>query len=414
MKPALRLLVVSHEFPYPPNHGGRADVWRRLCAFCELGVKVVFVCWYDELNSQPTDFELKTVRNVVDELIIFPKRRGFRADMARLWHLLNGMPSHVASRRINRIEYTYAYKAIADFKPQAILLDSVYGGMFATRMQRELNVPLFYRSHNVEHQYFSSLAKDAVGLRNKLSCYLACLNIESYEYGLINSAKKVFDISEDDADYWRQRGVANIECLPPLPESSLSLKSVVKEEPIIHERDLAFLGNLNTPNNVAGIFWLVTKVMPIVWLSKPDVILTIAGSNPSAAIQKLVASNNSIVLLPNVDSAMDFLNTSKVLVNPALSGSGVNIKTIDMLMTDSAVICTTQGLAGLPKTAKAHCTQADTPEKFAQAILSCLGNTQVDISTRRQVRSQFTIDAVREMLCTISHFGKTPAINNIE
>lgn len=414
MKPALRLLVISHEFPYPPNHGGRADVWRRLCAFRELGVKVVLVCWFDELNSRPTDAELKTVKKVVDELITFPKRRGLRADIARLWHVLNGMPSHVASRQITRAEYHSAHTTIADFKPQAILIDSVYGGLFATQIQRDLNVPLFYRSHNVEHRYFSALAKDAVGLKSKLSCHLACLNIESYELRLIRSAERVFDISEDDADYWRQRGIANIECLPPLPEASLSLMSVATEVSVTYERDLAFLGNLNTPNNVAGVVWLATKVMPLVWLIKPDVILTIAGSNPSTAIQKLAASNSSVVLVPNVESATHFLNTSKVLVNPALSGSGVNIKTIDMLMTDCAIICTTQGLAGLPQVAKAHCTLADTPVEFSQAILRSLDHSLIDIATRRLVRSRFTIDAIREMLSTISLFVHTPAVQRIE
>jgi hypothetical protein len=89
------------------------------------------------------------------------------------------------------------------------------------------------------------------------------------------------------------------------------------------------------------------------------------------------------------------------LVNPALSGSGVNIKTIDMLMTDSAIICTAQALAGLPQAAKAHCTLANTPVDFSKAILKNLGSSAVDLTARRTVRSQFTIDAIRRMLNTI-------------
>jgi len=400
MSADIRLVVVAHEFPYPPNHGGRADVWRRLCAFREIGVKVLLVCWFDEQHSKPTELEVLAVKGVVDTLISFPKHRGLRADISRLWQMTKGVPSHVASRQLSQQEYKITHAAIADFKPNAVFADSVYGGLFARKIKAAFALPLFYRSHNIEHRYFNALAKDAVGIKSKLSCFLACLNIESYELAFMCHATKVFDISEDDADYWRGRGVVNIECLPPLPEASLSLQTTTDTEKYL-VRDLAFLGNLNTPNNVAGVVWLVTKVMPFVWLNKPDVVLTIAGSNPNSEVRKLLEGNSRIVLIPNVENAMYFLNTSRILVNPALSGSGVNIKTIDMLMTDSAIVSTAQGLAGIPQSAKAHCILANSPVEFANAIISSLEHIVVDIATRRLVRSQFTIEGIRRALVTI-------------
>src|SRR5215831_13735804 len=64
---SLKLTVVHHEFPYPPTHGGKADVWSRLVGLRRLGIRVQLVCWHE--GPAPTDPHVDILRETTTELI---------------------------------------------------------------------------------------------------------------------------------------------------------------------------------------------------------------------------------------------------------------------------------------------------------------------------------------------------------
>jgi hypothetical protein len=78
-----------------------------------------------------------------------------------------------------------------------------------------------------------------------------------------------------------------------------------------------------------------------------------------------------------------------VLVNPAQRGSGVQIKTVEMLQTDTPVVCTTVGARGLSADAKAALLIADSPTLFARKVNEALSVNMVDSALRERVRGIF-------------------------
>ncbi len=401
MTQALRLVVVAQEFPYPPIHGGRADVWRRLQAFKALGAKVALVCWYEAGKTDPTDAELQAVHAVVDELVLFPKHGGAMNVALRLGRIALGTPSHAAARVPPGALSGAALTQLKAFNPQAVLLDSPYGGVFARRICELFHLPLFYRSHNIEHQYFLGQARAAVRLRDKLAWHLACLHLYRFERGLQFQAKVCFDISADDLLFWKTQGVNTGYWLPPLPAAALENISAQTANAQV-ARELAFLGNLHTPNNVRGLQWLVDQVMPLVWRQRPQTGLTIAGSRPNDTVRQLAAAHERVQLVENVADVPLFLAESRVLVNPVLSGSGVNVKTLDMLMTDRPIVCTPQGVAGLPNEIRALCAVSREAPDFARAVIENLEQPVIDVGQRQTQRSQFSTSATARMLNKMS------------
>lgn len=401
MNADLRLVVVAQEFPYPPNHGGRADVWRRLRAMKSLGVKLALVCWFDDADrSRPSSAERQAVEEVVDVLLAMPIKRGIRQDFSRLTRIAAGVPSHAAARMFQHDTAIQLIDRLAVFKPAALLLDSPYGGVFARSVCHEFNIPMFYRSHNIEHKYFAGQSAAAVGLRDRLAWAIACLHLADFEKRMMNAAEICFDISADDAAFWRAHGVRNGKWLPPLPEAALdgspSLMSVADED-----RELVFLGNLNAPNNVRGVRWLVEQVMPIVWQRRPGTALTVAGSRPSNEVRTLIANYAQVQLIEHVPYAPHFLATARVLINPVQTGSGVNVKTLDMLMTDRPIVSTSQGVAGLVPSIKSLCAVADSAEQFASAILLSLEAPAIDGKLREAGRVLFSTAAVANAVDSI-------------
>lgn len=393
MTQELRLVVVAQEFPYPPNHGGRADVWRRLRAFKALGVKTALVCWYDEGMTNPSDEELQAVREVVDVLHVVPKRGGLGSVVLRLCRIAANTPSHAAARVLDGEQSAAAFTKLIAFKPHGVLLDSPYGGVFARAVCKRLRVPMFYRSHNIEHLYFQSQAAAATGLRDRLAWGLACLHLQQFEKRLQQEARISFDISADDMAFWQAQGITNNKWLPPLPEAALDTAATQAAD-TPEQRELTFLGNLHAPNNVQGLKWFVEEVMPLVWLKRPQTIFTMAGSGPNDTVRRLGATNANIRLVENVIDVPSFLASSRVLVNPVLTGSGVNVKTLDMLMTDRPIVSTPQGVAGLVSTLQSLCLVASSATQFAYAVIQALEVPAINLPERHAGRAMFSVDSV--------------------
>ncbi len=396
MNRRLRLLVVASEFPYPPNHGGRADIWRRLQMLKRLGCDVSLICWYDDQpDTRPNAEALAVVENEVASLQALPNQRGFKRNGLRLLQMLKGIPSHVAARAVYGDQRTEIHRAAKVFSADAVLLDSLYGGLLAFDLSAALRIPMFFRSHNIEHRYFAGQAAAANNLRDRMAWSLARLNLGRFELKVMQSAQVCFDISADDIAWWADRGVKGAQWLPPLSEAAISPPAVSETAPI---RELAFLGNLNTPNNVQGIHWLVEQVMPIVWSLRPQTILHVAGSRPAASIKTLFSGSDKLRLYEDVPNVMTFLMDSAVLVNPVLTGSGVNVKTLDMLMTQRPVVSTPQGVAGLVPELKALCDVADSAENFAQRLVAQLNSPNIDLSKREKARPLFGPEAIQAMI----------------
>ena len=394
---ALHLVVVAPEFPYPPTHGGRADVWRRLRALKALGAKLALVCWYEDGITKPSDNELAAVRDVIDTLVVVPKKGGARRALMRLSRIAAGTPSHAAARVLDRADFNQALEKLTLFEANAVLLDSPYGGVFASQMSKQLSLPMFYRSHNIEHKYFQGQAAAASSLRNQLAWRLACVHLHRFEKRMQLESKISFDISADDLLFWQSQGLMNGVWLPPLPETALEQD---KPTPVAapQARELAFLGNLHAPNNVRGLVWFVEAVMPIIWKARPKTVFTIAGARPSDVVKRLVSENSNVELVENVADAPAFLATSRVLLNPVLTGSGVNVKTLDMLMTERPIVSTPQGVAGLPPEIQALCRVASSPQQFALLVLQSIADARIDTAQRAACRHQFSVGAVANMV----------------
>ena len=397
MNRGFRLLVVAFEFPYPANHGGRADIWRRLQMLKRLDCEVSLICWYDDrADTRPSAEALTVVQNEVASLLALPKnKRGFKSSVLRLLQVIRGIPSHAAARAVYGEQHAEIHRLAKAFAPDAVLLDSLYGGLLALDLSIALKVPMFYRAHNIEHRYFAGQAAAAQHLRDRLVWSLACLHLKAFEYKMMRNARVCFDISADDMIWWAAKGVKTAQWLPPLSEAAIMPPIQNETAPI---REVAFLGNLYAPNNVQGIHWLVKQVMPIVWSLRPQTVLHIAGSRPLASIKALFAGSDKLQLYENVADVMAYLMNSAVLVNPVLSGSGVNVKMLDMLMTQRPIISTSQGVAGLVPELKNLCEVADSADEFARSLVAQLNTPYLDVSRREAMRPLFGTEAVQAMI----------------
>jgi hypothetical protein len=387
----MKLAVFAIDLPYPPNHGGRADIWRRLLQWRSHGVGIALICWVD---STPDPEALRVVRDSVQQLHVYPIRRGAREALTRAL-MLPFAPSHVAARRLSSSKRARLQRALAEFAPDAVWIDSVYPARTAVQVARALNRPYFFRSHNIEHRYMARQARAARQLRDALALRLATVTLERFELGIMREARFVFDVSADDVDYWRSRGIEHIRQLLPLPGIAPDRAG---DHPGKPTREVVFLGNLATPNNICGVEWLLRRVRPLVEAQRHGTRWTLAGSAPVTRVRELVAESGAVELLSDIADPEALLFSASVLVNPVQSGSGVMVKMLDMLMTDAPIVSCPQGLAGLPPAVRSSVRMESTEQGFAQAIVDALRGPYVQISERARARALLWTDTDGQLL----------------
>lgn len=392
----MRILVCVTAFPYPPRGGGYADVWRRIEAFVRLGHQVMMVNLYDPDGPRvPTREGLAYVDSVLSARYSFAIKRSPQRTVAQLLNMRR-VPWFAATRVPDSKEQVELDGIIRGFEPNLIWLDGPWFGELGLRVHRELGIPIAYRSHNVEHIYLRRQAAAASNWRNQVAWRLACVGVKRYQLRLMAQASAVFDISLSDLEYWRNQGVTNGHWLPPLSELAIAAPS---EERVVN--DILFVGGLRTPNNLQGVRWLVQRVLPILKKHRPDVVLGIVGSYPDADLVTELADEPSVRTYYDVPDVTPYQFGARVLVNPVSVGSGIQLKMIDMLMTDAPIVTRSQGTSGFPASCIEQFEVADSEADFAAALLRCLDDPGVDQTARAEVRGQFDVNAVRAALTTI-------------
>lgn len=364
----LFLTMIAAEFPIPAHHGAKVDVWRRLQSFKRLGVKIQFVCWVSE---HPNEKDFNTVKNLVEDLVLLPYYNGPFTFPLRMLLCLK-YPLQFSSRLVFLNQKKILNQCVKKFGPHAIWLDGIHGAPCAFDLQQKSGKMLFYRSHNIEYLYHLRLLKAARGM-GVIKSLLSFLHLEKWEKEILKRARLFFDISSDDLSFWQRLGYKCGRLFPPLLQSNVEqMSSDLKT--LDAEFDFVFLGNLHTENNISGLRWLIDEVWPIIISKMPQATFLIAGSNPHSEIDSLCAKKQGITLLPNPPHSRPTYLRGRVMLNPVFTGSGVSLKSIEMLTIPRPIVTREQGLAGIPAEVHRYFCVARNVEEFSAHMLEQMQN----------------------------------------
>jgi polysaccharide biosynthesis protein PslH len=369
----MKIVLVCHDVPYPPIHGARVDAWRRIKAFARFGVELQLISWCKEL---PKPEEIAELEKYAQKVHLLPFKQTLMANFRRVVDLFN-YPLEVTSRILRGYELENLLAKVRAFNPDAIWLDYLHAAELAFHIKNDLNIPLLSRSQNIEYLYYQRLLASTIDAKSRLRRYFSVSHLEDYEKKVLQSSAFFYDISVDDLKFWQKQGFSNGRYLPPIVEFDGEHRLDSQQDLY----DVVFLGNLNVDNNVAGIVWFVTSVMPILRASLPQIKILIAGSNPIDKILQLCQERDDLDLCINPDSSSAIYNSGKVLINPVPTGSGVSIKSVEMLMSGKAIVSRSQGMAGLPEELKLYFHIAEDAESFAQNIIKLLSTNDRNACT---------------------------------
>ncbi len=396
----MKMTIVAMEIPYPPTHGGRVDVWRRVKMLAEQGIAIQLICWSREM---PNAESLDMIHQYVKDFYPIIYKQGLDVYIRRVFDLFS-YPLEVTSRIVRGEEWKRLLNSVRCFQPDVIFSDHIHSGWVASRLSKALEIPMIVRSHNIEHLHYRYYLKCAKGYQ-KLVRLLSLNHLEAYENSIFKQSLAFYDISKDDLKYWQDRGFKNGYFLPPLidfsQENNDNHNNIERKS-----YDVVFLGNLHSENNVAGVTWFIEEVFIILKVRLPGIKVLIAGSNPVPKIKKICENQEGLDLKINPPSSIKIYQSGRVLINPVASGSGVCIKSIDMLAIGQPIISKPKGLFGLPEEARQYFRVASDAPSFANEILNCLAEEQSNTPDHALLELLFGYPVIENFLSQLSSILK--------
>lgn len=308
------------------------------------------------------DDDLEAIQRLVDPapVVTVPRQRSaWRALSARYPYVVASRPA--PPDLVDRVR-----RAAPD--ANAVVVFSYRSHHLGRVLAEGLGVPAVLRIHNLEGRYHRALARAAAPPRS-WAIWLEALRVEVDERLLEQSRwlAGIADISAADAAVRARRARVPVANVPSFAlgtrEPTLGPPRRPSAQPTV-----IFLGALDVATNHDAVSWFAERSWPLVRAAVPDCRWHVVGRRPTNQVRTLVSRTPGAELYADVAEPAAFLAAADVSINPAVSGSGVNIKLVEYLAAGAPVVSTTRGSAGLGLTPGTDLLVADTPADFAGAV----------------------------------------------
>lgn len=296
------LHVVSFDIPYPANYGGVIVIFHQIKALHQLGVKVILHCYQYGNRTRQDELE-----RYCHEVHYYPRSRA-------VWHQFSVVPFIMGTRQSGSL----LRRLRKDDHP--ILFEGMHTAIYVWNKHLRGRQKIV-RMHNVEWQYYESLAQLAGPGLEKAYYFIESLRLQRIEPKVVLHADDILTLSAPDTTYFRQfkhnthyipafHPNAAVECLPGRGEYVL------------------FHGKLSVPDNDRAACWLIHEVF-----ADLDIPFVIAGMDPTPHLRELAARYNHVTLVDNPDEArmVDLLKNAHINLLFSFQSSGIKLKLLNAL-----------------------------------------------------------------------------------
>jgi glycosyltransferase involved in cell wall biosynthesis len=312
------LHIVCLDVPYPVDYGGVFDLFHKIKALHEMGIKIHLHCFEYGRGEQIA------LNDYCVEVIYYSRREGHKGFSHKL-------PYIVCSRSSGRL----LDNLLKDDYP--ILIEGIHCS-YLLNDERFAQRRIILRLHNVEYRYYRQLYHAEGSLLKKLYYLHESILLRQYEKKIAGKVP-ILAVSEKDCDCYRNEfGAQHIATLPVfLPFEEVKSREGTGCFCLYH-------GNLSVPENEQAASWLLRKVFYAL-----PVPLVITGKNPSARLSRLIALSPHACLIadPSQDEMQDLIAKAQINILPSFNCTGVKLKLLNALyngrhcvVNEQAVQCT--------------------------------------------------------------------------
>ena len=306
-----KLHIIAFDNPFPPYYGGAIDVFYRIQALAQIGVKITLHCYYKgELHRA------KELESLCEKVYYYPRNTSWTQQL----HIL---PYGVQSRKHKDM----LQHLLADDAP--ILFEGLVSCALlahpALRNRRK-----YFRECNVEHDYYHALGKASPALWKKLFFHIEAERLRLFERHL-SKAQGIFSLAHQDEEYFKK----NYPTVPTIYAPCFHGHSQMLHPTNTDRPYILYHGNLAVAENHKAALFILRHIAP--FLPYPVII---AGNNPSEALQQEAkrCENVSIISNPDAKAMQTLIGNARIHLLITFQNTGIKLKLLNVLFTEGHVV----------------------------------------------------------------------------
>jgi glycosyltransferase involved in cell wall biosynthesis len=359
--------IISFNVPYPADYGGVIDVYYRIKALHEAGVHIHLHCFQYGREGAPA------LKELCDEVVYY------RRSMSVL-NQFSSKPFIVKSRANQQL----LRNLLKDDYP--ILFEGLHSCYYLNHPKLKVRTKIV-RCHNIEHNYYLSLAK---GLKSPtLMTYfrLEAFKLKRFEE-VLHYADHIAAISEADETYFQQKYGKTFFMRPSHPSSEVAIIQGKGDYVLYH-------GDLSTNENIESARFIIQEIAPKIAFN-----MIIAGKNPSSELKTVAGNSENVQLVanPSHDEMQELIANAHINLLPTFQATGFKLKLLNALFNGRFCLVTPQMVEGTGL--GDACEKASEAETFCSKIEE-LFTTEFSaalVQKRTALLDEFSNSAVVSML----------------
>jgi glycosyltransferase involved in cell wall biosynthesis len=332
-----KLHIVCHDVPYPPDYGGVFDLFYKIKALHEAGIKIQLHCFTSGREEQPI------LETFCDQVYYYPRKVGHKGFSHQLPYIVCSRSSPELLERLLQDEFP-------------VLLEGVHCS-YLTQDTRFTDRKILLRLHNVESVYYKQLAKSSTSWFKRLYYLRESAVLRKYEQR-IASGWQLLAVTQSDADMaaisYQSNNITVIPVFLPFQQV---------ESPQGTGCYCLYHGNLSVDENEKAVIWLLKNVFDDL-----TVPFLVAGKNPGQKLRRVIAKSRSCCLVPDPSDQelKDIIAKAQLHVIPSFNSTGIKLKLLNALFNGRH--CVVNKAAAEGAGIKELCHIAENAADFKKAI----------------------------------------------
>lgn len=363
----MRILFLAHLFPLPLDSGGKLKSFYTLKALASRHEVAVLAYLRDMQESQ----RIEELRCVCPSVEVVWLRRGRSKLISDLGISAALRKSFIVSRDFRR-EMRQAFRRLVErFQPDVVHIDHLQMAQF---VDSETTYKTVLDHHNVESAIVRRMAYTSESVGTRFYARVEWPKLQRYELRACRKSNLVLTVSEEDLRALREldHDLVNIRSVPIGVDTDF-FQPMRRQE---NSKSMLSIGTMHWPPNIDSMLFFSREIFPLIKERISGCTLTIAGQRPSPSILAL-ASDPAIFVTGYVDDVRDIAGNCGVFIVPLRSGSGVRVKILNAMAMGLPIVSTSIGAEGLDVVSGEHLIIADSPERFAQAVIRVLTDREL-------------------------------------
>jgi len=346
--------VIAFDVPYPPNYGGVIDIYFKIKAFKKAGIKVNLHCFE---YGRKTSLELEGLC----ENVYYYKRNISKTNLFRR------RPYIVVTRSSDELMKNLQKNN------NPILFEGLHSCYYLDdkRLKKRRKI---VRTHNIEHDYYQSLAQVEKDIFKKYYFSNEAQKLKRYEK-ILSNADGIAAISMHDKEYFSKK-----------LKNTRTVSAFHSNEDVDIEEGLGnyvlYHGSLAVGENNEAALFLIENVFNDI-----DIPLVIAGNRPSKELKDAAEKHKNITLKTDITTSdiYKLIKNAQINILPTFQATGIKLKLLAALYTGRYCIVNkpmieNTGLESL-------CIISNQPEEMKQSLLENFSKpfTEKEIYKRKQL-----------------------------